>query len=50
MLTGAGLTVNVSDLNSSEVGALAQYARGRWFESRLRLDFLPPFTYKKRGG
>lgn len=45
MLTGVGLTVNISDLNSSEVGALAQYARGRWFESRLGLDFLPPFTY-----
>lgn len=38
----------ISGLKSSVVRVLAQNARGPGFESGLRLEFLPPVTYKRK--
>ena len=42
---GVWESVKISGLNSSVGRALARYARGPGFESRLRLDFSPPATW-----
>ena len=41
-------SVKISSLNSSVDWALAWYARGPGFESRLRLDFSQPVTSNKK--
>ena len=38
-------SVKISGLNSSVGKALTRYTRGLGFESRLRLEFLPPAAY-----